>query len=125
MQVQGQALERNAKRTVKVLVVGNPANTNALVTSKYAPSIPRENFSAMTRLDQNRATAHVAERLGVSCADVANVVIWGNHSSTQFPDVRHATALLNGAKVGVFEAIKDDAYLKTQFVEVCFYLCFL
>lgn len=116
--VQGQAIERNAKKTIKVLVVGNPANTNALVCSKYAPSIPKENFSAMTRLDQNRATAHIAERLNVSCADVSNVVIWGNHSSTQFPDVANATALVNGAKVKVFDAIKDDAYLKAQFVEV-------
>jgi malate dehydrogenase len=116
--VQGQAIERNAKKTIKVLVVGNPANTNALVCSKYAPSIPKENFSAMTRLDQNRATAHIAERLNVSCADVSNVVIWGNHSSTQFPDVANATAVVNGAKVKVFDAIKDDAYLKTQFVEV-------
>jgi len=69
-------------------------------------------------LDQNRATAHIAERLNVSCADVSNVVIWGNHSSTQFPDVANATAVVNGAKVKVFDAIKDDAYLKTQFVEV-------
>ncbi|XP_065332449.1 malate dehydrogenase, cytoplasmic [Cloeon dipterum] len=115
--VQGQAIERNAKRTIKVLVVGNPANTNALVCSKYAPSIPKENFTAMTRLDQNRATAHIAERLNVSCADVSKVIIWGNHSSTQFPDVRHASATVNGAKVSVSEAIKDDEYLKTQFVE--------
>lgn len=115
--VQGQAIERNAKRNIKVLVVGNPANTNALVCSKYAPSIPKENFTAMTRLDQNRATAHIAERLDVSCADVSKVVIWGNHSSTQFPDIRHATATVKGATVSVSEAVKDDEYLKTQFIE--------
>ncbi|KAF4532693.1 hypothetical protein B566_EDAN002929 [Ephemera danica] len=95
---QGQALDRVAKKSVKVLVVGNPANTNALVCSKYAPSIPRENFTAMTRLDQNRATAQIAERLKVGCSKVTKVVIWGNHSSTQFPDVRNATVEIGGAQ---------------------------
>merc|ERR1712203_710301 len=83
--VQGQALDQFAKKTCKILVVGNPANTNALICSHYAPSIPKENFSAMTRLDQNRAAAQLANKLGVPISAVKKVTIWGNHSSTQFP----------------------------------------
>merc|ERR1711915_962403 len=116
--VQGQALDQQAKKTVKALVVGNPANTNALICAKYAPSIPRENFSAMTRLDQNRAQAQIANRLGIPIADVKNVIIWGNHSSTQFPDVRHGTATINGQGTPIFDAIKDDAWLKGEFITI-------
>lgn len=115
---QGEALDKYAKKTVKVLVVGNPANTNALICSKYAPSIPKENFSAMTRLDQNRAQAHVAAKLGVPVDHVKNVIIWGNHSSTQFPDVKHATAQINSATLPVYDAYKDTEYLKNDFVKV-------
>lgn len=82
----------------QVVVVGNPANTNALICKKYAPSIPAENFSALTRLDQNRAQAQVASRLSVAVDDVQNVVIWGNHSSTQYPDPRNASVTVNGQK---------------------------
>merc|ERR1711923_170045 len=89
--IQGQALDRFAKKSVKVLVVGNPANTNALICSHYAPSIPKENFSAMTRLDQNRASAQLAMKAGVPISAVKGAIIWGNHSSTQFPDAAHAT----------------------------------
>ncbi|GAB6025038.1 Malate dehydrogenase, cytoplasmic [Chamberlinius hualienensis] len=113
---QGKALDQFAKKTVKVLVVGNPANTNALVCSKYAPSIPKENFSAMTRLDQNRAQAQIASRLGIPNADVCNVIIWGNHSSTQFPDVSSAKAKIGGGVVGVPKALNDDDYLKNDFI---------
>jgi malate dehydrogenase len=75
----------------QVLVVGNPANTNAYICAKYAEGkIPIQNFSAMTRLDHNRAIAQIAIRSGVSAGNVKNVIIWGNHSSTQFPDVKHA-----------------------------------
>ncbi|VDN26594.1 unnamed protein product [Cylicostephanus goldi] len=116
---QGKALAEYAKPTTKVIVVGNPANTNAFICAKYAaPKVPARNFSAMTRLDHNRATAQVEDRqaseavnklrgihaksenytgkelamkAGVTIADVKNVIIWGNHSSTQFPDVKHAT----------------------------------
>lgn len=87
---QGKALEKYAKKTVKVCVVGNPANTNALICSLNAPSIPKENFTALTRLDQNRAMAQVAEKVGVPVDNVKNVIIWGNHSATQYPDVNHA-----------------------------------
>lgn len=113
---QGRALDQHAKKSVKVLVVGNPANTNALVCSKFAPSIPKENFSAMTRLDHNRAKGQIAQRLHVSPADVRNVVIWGNHSSTQFPDANHATVQLGGKQVKVTEAVNDDAYFRGDFV---------
>lgn len=78
--VQGEALNNHAKKDVKVLVVGNPANTNALIASHYAPSIPRENFTAMTRLDQNRARAQIAQRLKTDISNVKNIIIWGNHS---------------------------------------------
>jgi len=112
--VQGEALEKHAKKSVQVLVVGNPANTNALICSQYAPSIPKENFSAMTRLDQNRATAQIALRCGAPVSSVRNCVIWGNHSSTQFPDVRHATV---GGKPA-YEAVGDDAWLQGEFISV-------
>uniref|UniRef100_A0A182VUY8 Malate dehydrogenase n=1 Tax=Anopheles minimus TaxID=112268 RepID=A0A182VUY8_9DIPT len=115
--VQGEALDKYAKKDVKVLVVGNPANTNALVCSHYAPTIPKENFSAMTRLDQNRAQAQIAGRLGVRIAQVKNVIIWGNHSATQVPDARNASVELNGAVKTVPEAVADDEFLKQQFLE--------
>merc|ERR1712002_919256 len=102
--VQGEAMEKYAKKSVKVLVVGNPANTNALIISHYAPSIPKENFSAMTRLDQNRATSQLAQKAGAKVEDVKKVTIWGNHSSTQFPDVKHAMAKINGQATPVYDA---------------------
>lgn len=137
---QGQALDQHAKKTVKVLVVGNPANTNSLICSKYAPSIPPANFSAMTRLDQNRAQAQVmkmlelpsdhlsenflyfskiANRLGVPVNNVNKVTIWGNHSSTQFPDVANATVVTaNGETKSVADAINDQAWLNGDFISV-------
>merc|ERR1719420_2842959 len=87
----GQAVERNASANIKVLVVGNPANTNALIMSHFAPKVPKKNFTAMTRLDHNRAIGQIAAKAGVGVADVQNVIIWGNHSSTQYPDVNHGT----------------------------------
>jgi len=116
--VQGEALNEKAKKTVKVLVVGNPANTNACILSKYAPTIPKENFTCMTRLDQNRAQAQIALRLGVTSDKVKNVIIWGNHSSTQFPDVAHGFVELNGNKVPILEAVKDDNWIKGEFIKV-------
>merc|ERR1712025_1469049 len=106
--VQGEAMDKHAKKSVKVLVVGNPANTNALICSHYAPSIPKENFSAMTRLDQNRAAGQIAEKLGVPISAVKKVTIWGNHSSTQFPDAAHAT--VNGSSAGLDEAWVKDVF---------------
>jgi len=100
------------KKSVKVLVVGNPANTNALICSHYAPSIPKENFSAMTRLDQNRASSQLAVKVGTDIANVKNVIIWGNHSSTQFPDAAHA--MINGKPAP--QVINDDDWLKNVFL---------
>jgi len=107
--VQGEALDKFAKKSVKVLVVGNPANTNALICSHYAPSIPKENFSAMTRLDQNRAAAQLANKLNQPISAIKRVTIWGNHSSTQFPDAAQATC--NGELVSL-----DQTWLETEFV---------
>lgn len=116
--VQGEALDKVAKKDVKVLVVGNPANTNALVCANYAPSIPRENFSAMTRLDQNRAAAQIAAKLGVSISDVSNIIIWGNHSSTQFPDASQGKIKINNEWIPIAMAVNNDAYLEGQFIEI-------
>ncbi|KAJ8002145.1 hypothetical protein DPEC_G00176780 [Dallia pectoralis] len=113
---QGAALEKYAKKTVKVLVVGNPANTNCLIASKSAPSIPKENFSCLTRLDHNRARSQVAMRCGVPADGVKNVIIWGNHSSTQYPDVHHAVVKLNGKEIPAFDAVKNDSWLKGDFI---------
>jgi malate dehydrogenase len=115
---QGEALDKNAKKTVKVVVVGNPANTNAYIAMKNAPSIPPQNFTCLTRLDQNRACSQIAQRCGVSALDVKNVIIWGNHSSTQFPDVTHATVKVGGKEQKVPEAVKDDAWIKNEFISV-------
>ncbi|XP_033149409.1 malate dehydrogenase, cytoplasmic [Drosophila busckii] len=115
--VQGEALDKVAKKDVKVLVVGNPANTNALVCSNYAPSIPKENFSAMTRLDQNRAASQLANKMGVPITSVSNVIIWGNHSSTQYPDASQGTILINGEWKPIAQAVNDNAYLQGSFIE--------
>lgn len=79
---QGEAIDRYADRDCKVLVVGNPANTNCLIVQRYAPSIPKENFTAMTRLDQNRADSLLAQKVGVHHRQIRNLIIWGNHSAT-------------------------------------------
>ena len=88
---QGRALDASAERDVKVLVVGNPANTNALIASANAPGLDPRNFAAMTRLDHNRARAQLAQKVGAHVSDVDGVIIWGNHSATQVPDLAHAT----------------------------------
>jgi malate dehydrogenase len=88
--VQGKALNEVASRDVKVLVTGNPANTNALIALKNAPDLKPENFSCMTRLDHNRAISQLAEKCGVLVTDIKNMTIWGNHSTTQYPDLYHA-----------------------------------
>ncbi|XP_014209769.1 malate dehydrogenase, cytoplasmic [Copidosoma floridanum] len=115
--VQGEALDKYARKDVKVLVVGNPANTNALICSRYAPSIPKQNFTAMTRLDQNRAKAALATKIGVGVEKVQNVIIWGNHSSTQYPDAAHATVEVNGVTQPVSKIVNDDKWLSEDFVE--------
>jgi len=110
--VQGEALDKFAKKGVKVLVVGNPANTNAIIMQYYAPSIPKENFSAMTRLDQNRARAQIAAKAGVGVEKVDKCIIWGNHSSTQYPDAFHAE--VDGKPL--LQVVNDEAWLKETFI---------
>jgi len=114
--VQGKALSDHADRNVKVVVVGNPANTNALLAQASAPSLPKENFSALTRLDHNRAKGQIAKRLKIPVDHVHNVVIWGNHSSTQYPDVSLGSVTINGKKVPVADAVNDQAYLQGEFI---------
>lgn len=109
---QAAALEKSAKKDVKVLVVANPANTNALILKENAPKIPSENITCLTRLDHNRALGQIAEKAGVEVTDVKNVIIWGNHSSSQYPDVNHGT--VKGKPIR--EAIKDDTYLNEEFI---------
>jgi len=114
--VQGEALDKHAKKNVKVLVVGNPANTNALICSKYAPSIPKQNFTAMTRLDQNRASAQIAAKMGVGVENVKNVIIWGNHSSTQYPDARFTLVTKGGEETKLVDNMPDASWLQDQFI---------
>nr|AUW34357.1 cytosolic malate dehydrogenase [Tegula montereyi] len=113
---QGKSLDTYAKKTVKVVVVGNPANTNAFIAKKYAPSIPAENFSCLTRLDQNRGQAQIAGKLGVPNKNVSNVIIWGNHSSTQFPDVSQAKVKTSDGVKSVQKAVGDDDWLNNTFI---------
>jgi malate dehydrogenase len=88
---QGKAINDNASRDVKVLVVGNPANTNALIAYRNAPDLNPGQFTAMTRLDHNRAMAQLANKTGKHSTDVESMIIWGNHSATQYPDIHHCT----------------------------------
>jgi len=94
---QGEAINDHAKKNIKVLVVGNPANTNALIASSNAPNINPENFTAMTRLDHNRAKAYISKKIGVTSNDILQITIWGNHSATQYPDIDHV--LCNGKPI--------------------------
>lgn len=109
---QGQALNEVASRDVKVLVVGNPANTNAYIAMKSAPDLPAKNFTAMLRLDHNRALTQVAQKAGVAVSDVQHMTVWGNHSPTMYADYRFATA--NGEKLK--DKINDDAWNKDEFL---------
>ncbi|XP_023006038.1 malate dehydrogenase [Cucurbita maxima] len=114
---QASALEKHAAANCKVLVVANPANTNALILKEFAPSIPEKNISCLTRLDHNRALGQISERLNVQVSEVKNVIIWGNHSSTQYPDVNHATVKLpSGEEKSVRELVADDAWLNGEFI---------
>jgi malate dehydrogenase len=109
---QGQALNDHAASDLKVLVVGNPANTNCLIAASNAPDIPRERFTAMMRLDHNRAIAQVAAKTGAPVSDITNMTIWGNHSATQYPDVFHAK--VKGAPG--HEVIDDQAWIENEFI---------
>ncbi len=108
----GKAIDAAASRNARVLVVGNPCNTNCLIAMHHAPSIPRQNWYAMTMLDQNRSQSLLARKAGVPVAAVKNVAIWGNHSATQFPDFYHAT--INGKPAT--EIIGDSTWLEGDFI---------
>src|SRR5438067_4943524 len=110
---QGQAINDHAASDVRVLVVGNPCNTNCLIARSNAPDVPADRWFAMTRLDENRAKTQLAKKAGVHHRDVTNVVIWGNHSATQFPDFYYA--LIDGRPAP--DVITDHNWLRTQFIE--------
>ncbi|XP_026401431.1 malate dehydrogenase, cytoplasmic-like isoform X1 [Papaver somniferum] len=114
---QASALEKHANTDCKVLVVANPANTNALILKEFAPSIPEKNITCLTRLDHNRALGQISERLDIQVSDVKNVIIWGNHSSTQYPDVSHATVTSSDGQKPARELIADDQWLRTEFIK--------
>ena len=109
---QGWALQKNAAPDVRILVVGNPCNTNCLIAMNNAPEVPRDRFFAMTRLDENRAKSQLARKAGVDVTAVSNVTIWGNHSSTQYPDFYNAK--INGRPAP--QVITDEAWLKGEFI---------
>jgi malate dehydrogenase len=109
--VQGKAINAHASRDIRVLVVGNPANTNALITQSNAPDIDPHNITAMTRLDHNRAIAQLAAKTGSHVTDVRHMIIWGNHSATQYPDIHHA--LVSGKPA---TGLVDEAWLSADFI---------
>ncbi|MFD7919117.1 malate dehydrogenase [Streptomyces sp. NPDC059740] len=109
---QGKAINDHAADDIKVLVVGNPANTNALIAQSAAPDVPAERFTAMTRLDHNRALTQLAQKTGVSVADIKKLTIWGNHSATQYPDIFHAEVAGKNAA----EVVNDEAWLADTFI---------
>ncbi len=108
---QGKALDAVASRDVRVLVVGNPANTNSLIAQRNAPSLSPKNFTAMTRLDHNRGLAQLTEKTGSSLSEVRKVIIWGNHSATQYPDLHHATV---GGKAAL--SVVEESWFKDSFI---------
>ena len=109
---QGEAINAGAAEDIKVLVVGNPANTNALIAQIHAPDVPKERFTAMTRLDHNRAVSQLAKKLGAGVDEITKLTIWGNHSATQYPDVFHAEVRGQNA----VEMLKDEAWLANEFI---------
>ena len=109
---QGEAINEGAADDIKVLVVGNPANTNCLIAMSHAPDVPRERFTAMTRLDHNRAIRQLANKLGVPVTEITNMTIWGNHSTTQYPDLVHARV---GGR-NAWDAVDDEAWIADEFI---------
>ena len=110
--VQGKALNEVAKRSVKILVVGNPANTNAYIAMKSAPDLPRENFTAMLRLDHNRSLSQLAARTGKPVGSIEKMIVWGNHSTTMYPDYRFAT--IDGQPAA--KVVNDENWYKNVFI---------
>jgi malate dehydrogenase len=110
---QGKALDAAASRDVRVLVVGNPANTNSLIAQRNAPGLKARNFTAMTRLDHNRALSQLAEKTGTHINDIRKMIIWGNHSATQYPDISHATVQGKAAKGLVEQKWIEETFIPT------------
>ena len=109
---QGEAINAGAADDVRVLVVGNPANTNALIAASHAPDVPKDRFTAMTRLDHNRALTQLAKKTGTPVADIRRLTIWGNHSATQYPDIFHAEVAGKNAA----EVVDDRTWLENDFI---------
>ena len=109
---QGEAINAGAADDIKVLVVGNPANTNALIAASAAPDVPKERFTAMMRLDHNRAIAQLANKLGRSVSDIKRMAVWGNHSATQYPDI--SNALVDGAPAPA--QVDDEVWVREEFI---------
>ena len=117
---QGEIINKVADRNCKVVVVGNPANTNAWVCSKYAPDIPKANFTALTRLDQNRACYQISSKLRTNIENIRNIAIWGNHSLTQYPDVTFGVVNNYPEKnfsIGIKAAINDEDWIRNKFIK--------
>jgi malate dehydrogenase len=110
--VQGKALNEHAANDIRIGVTGNPANTNALIAMSNAPDIPQDRFSALTRLDHNRAISQLAAKTGATVSDIKKMTIWGNHSATQYPDIFHAEV---GGK-NAAEVVNDQAWIETEFI---------
>jgi malate dehydrogenase len=109
---QGQAINNNAADDIRIVVVGNPANTNCMIAMRSAPDVPNERFTAMTRLDHNRAVSQLAQKVGRPVTAIKKVTIWGNHSATQYPDIYHAE--VDGAPAA--SVVNDDAWIKSDFI---------
>jgi malate dehydrogenase len=109
---QGEAINAGAADDIRILVVGNPANTNALIAASAAPDVPMGRFTAMTRLDHNRAIAQLANKLGKQVSSITNMTVWGNHSATQYPDLFHAKVDGEEAR----KVVDDDAWIKGEFI---------
>src|SRR3954467_5620645 len=109
---QGEAINAGAADDVRVLVVGNPANTNALIAQSHAPDVPAERFTAMTRLDHNRGIAHLSKKVQAPVSGIKKITIWGNHSATQYPDIFHAE--VGGRNAA--EVVSDEAWLRDTFI---------
>jgi malate dehydrogenase len=109
---QGEAINAGAAADIRVLVVGNPANTNSLIAQSHAADVPAERFTAMTRLDHNRAISQLSAKLGVAVSEIKKMTIWGNHSATQYPDLCHAE--VGGRNAA--EAVNDEAWLRDDFI---------
>ncbi len=109
---QGEAINAGAAEDIRILVVGNPANTNALIAQRNAPDVPADRFTAMTRLDHNRAVAQLSQKLGVPVSEISKVTIWGNHSATQYPDIVHAEVSGRNAA----EVVGDQQWIADEFI---------